>query len=58
MPVWLSPYLPYLVGVLVVGVNQIIANNPKWPYNSLLTALLGLLTGMVPKASSQLPPKV
>lgn len=58
MPVWLAPYLPYLLGIVVLLVNQIVANNPKWPYNSLLTALIGLLTGMVPKVPAVEPPKL
>lgn len=52
------PYWPGIALILGVLVNQIIANNPKWPYNSLLTALLGLITGMVPKSSASIaPPK-
>ncbi len=43
------PYWPAIALVLTIIVNQIIANNPKWPYNSLLTAILGMLTGMIPK---------
>lgn len=57
----MAAFLPYWPGVaLILGVlvNQIIANNPKWPYNSLLTALLGLITGMVPKVPADTQPKV
>ncbi len=50
MLVWIQPYLPYVLGLVGLALNEIIAHNPNIAATSLLGLLLSTVSNIVKAA--------
>lgn len=54
---FLAPYLPYLLPLILVIINEVIAHNPNIASNSLVSLILNSIFGMLKGLIGQNPPK-
>lgn len=52
-----EPYLPYLLPLILVIINEVIAHNPNWQSNSLISLVINTVLSLLKGAIGKNPPK-
>lgn len=56
MPAILAPYLPYLLPMLVIAINEVVAHNENIKSNSLLSLIYNAVIAGLKAAIGKNPP--